>query len=110
MLLLTRRPMMFLLGIGSFLDPAASVLRACISCYGWGGRLLEPNPAIFSVSPDRGSGSGRPGRPMVRRLQRILPGERCGEGCASGHPVQVGALLVAGTHPAVGRNRCAVPD
>src|SRR3954447_10265273 len=62
MLLLTRRPMMFLLGIGSFLDPAASVLRACISCYGWGGRLLEPNPAIFFgvTRPWVGLGPARP--------------------------------------------------
>src|SRR3954471_19910797 len=57
MLLFTVRPMVILLGLGSCLLPAASVLRgACLSGYGWDGSGLEANGTkVLSRSPVRES-------------------------------------------------------
>src|SRR3712207_919134 len=60
MLLLTRRPMVFLLGIGSYPVTAASVLRPCRCHYGRDRPDLEANRESFLDHFAR-TGSARPG-------------------------------------------------
>src|ERR1700709_1732301 len=61
MLVLTLRPMMFLLGMG--LSGSRCIRAAgCDSCgYGSTGRGLDPNPETFCDCPPRGCTSRRPG-------------------------------------------------
>src|ERR687886_2934051 len=58
MLLLTRRPMVFLLGIGSYPVTAASVLRPCRDGFGRGRVDLEANPRNSSCPPRAGRAAG----------------------------------------------------
>src|SRR3712207_5178338 len=76
MLLFTRRPMVFLLGSGSYPVTAASVLRPCRSHYGQGRRDLEANGESFPrTSPGRGRGHwGGTGTRGARGAGRRVPG------------------------------------
>src|SRR4051794_14621103 len=106
MLLLTRRPMVILLGRGL---PAASVLRAKRSLtghYGRDGGALR-RTGVFST-PVRSSGS-RPGGGAGDRPVSPGTGHCSRRRSSAGHPVDVALLLVPGADPAVGGDRSALP-
>src|SRR5687768_4930170 len=101
MLLLTRRPMVFLLGIGSYPVTAASVLRPCRSHYGQGRRDLEANRERFSGDLTRtgpgATGAGRtPGAYEAR--DGVSPARVRRAGRAAG--MVAGRGSASATHPA----------
>src|SRR5918998_365403 len=83
MLLLTRRPMVFLLGIGSVRRTAASVLRPCRGGFGRGRDDLEANPENSSCPSPDGSGS-RVRRDGVRGTNGTRVGVSAARGRRSG--------------------------
>src|SRR3954468_19847734 len=108
MLVLTLRPTVFLLGIGSRWSPAASVLRVVDSGdYGAGPYGLEANGA--KVLSCRSGGLG--GRADAgHRPRSARTGEPRGSPGAPRHPFDVHPLLVACADAAVRRQRPALPD
>src|SRR3954466_14054192 len=114
MLLLTRRPIVFLLGRGlpvfSRCIRAAGRAGVALVVTAWDACDLRRNRFFFSIHPvGLRSGGLRLRAATGRRPVGALAGEWGRHGAAPGYPIDVRALLVTGAHSAVGGHGFAVP-